>query len=144
VVLDALPLNVNGKIDRRALPKAEFGDADRYEAPIGEVEEMLANIWAEVLNVHRVGRHDNFFNLGGHSIALIKTQMRVQEVFGIQIPFRDYFGNPILRDIGYRIQIECRNTNADTGHALNFDLLGALLDELDSPTSNDSLQIGKP
>jgi thioesterase domain-containing protein/aryl carrier-like protein len=72
VVLDALPLNVNGKIDRRALPKAEFGDADRYEAPIGEVEETLAAIWAEVLDVPKVGRHDNFFELGGDSILCLQ------------------------------------------------------------------------
>jgi amino acid adenylation domain-containing protein len=136
VVLGMLPLNVNGKIDRRALPKAEFGDADRYEAPVGEIEETLARIWVEVLSVPRVGRNANFFHIGGHSIALVKMQMKVREVFSVQIPLRVYFENPILRDIGCRIHIECRNAGASTDNNVpedNFKQFGILLDELDIP-----------
>jgi thioesterase domain-containing protein/aryl carrier-like protein len=78
VVLDKLPLNVNGKIDRKSLPKPEYGDADRYEAPVGEMEETLARIWAEVLDVPRVGRNDNFFALGGDSILSLKVISRAK------------------------------------------------------------------
>ncbi|HEY0193941.1 MAG TPA: amino acid adenylation domain-containing protein, partial [Kofleriaceae bacterium] len=70
VVLPALPLTANGKLDRKALPAPE-GDAfaqQAYEAPHGEVEEALAEIWCELLNLERVGRRDNFFELGGHSM----------------------------------------------------------------------------
>ncbi|WP_412179758.1 AMP-binding enzyme, partial [Variovorax paradoxus] len=65
VVLEGLPLNANGKVDRKALPAPELDSARAYEAPEGEVEQALAGIWAEVLGVQRVGRNDNFFELGG-------------------------------------------------------------------------------
>src|SRR5262249_16854799 len=67
VMLDALPLTENGKLDRRALPAPDGGDyaAREYAAPVGEIEAKLAQIWAEVLQLERVGRHDNFFALGG-------------------------------------------------------------------------------
>src|SRR5262249_53011094 len=70
VALERLPLTTNGKLDRKALPAPE-GDAyvrRRYEPPVGEIETRLARIWAEVLKIDRVGRHDNFFGLGGHSL----------------------------------------------------------------------------
>ncbi|MDV2115306.1 thioesterase domain-containing protein, partial [Alcaligenes faecalis] len=69
--LDALPLNANGKIDRRSLPAPEFISGQEYEAPQGEREVALASIWSQVLGVERVGRHDNFFELGGHSLMAL-------------------------------------------------------------------------
>ncbi|WP_338077495.1 non-ribosomal peptide synthetase [Bradyrhizobium quebecense] len=78
VRLAALPLTVNGKLDRKALP----GPADAayalaaYEAPRGEVETMLAGIWAELLGVERIGRHDNFFELGGHSLLAVQLSAK--------------------------------------------------------------------
>ncbi len=69
VRMESLPLTGNGKLDRRALPVPE-GDAFAhagYEAPLGEIEVALARIWSELLGVEQVGRHDNFFALGGHS-----------------------------------------------------------------------------
>ncbi|MBM0108954.1 non-ribosomal peptide synthetase, partial [Steroidobacter sp. S1-65] len=70
VVLSSLPLTPNGKLDRRALPAPELDAyvSREYEAPQGEVEEVLAGIWQELLHVERVGRQDNFFELGGHSL----------------------------------------------------------------------------
>ncbi|NMG36149.1 amino acid adenylation domain-containing protein [Azoarcus sp. TTM-91] len=82
VVLDALPLNANGKVDRRALPPPAFGGGAGLETPQGEVEAMLARIWAEALGVSAVGRHDNFFDLGGHSLLL----MRVHRLIGERLP----------------------------------------------------------
>ncbi|OUR91726.1 hypothetical protein A9Q81_17430 [Gammaproteobacteria bacterium 42_54_T18] len=73
MVLDALPVNNNGKIDRKALPDPVFESAIEYEAPIGGVEEDLAEIWKQVLGVDRVGRFDNFFELGGDSIISLKV-----------------------------------------------------------------------
>ncbi|SHN31632.1 non-ribosomal peptide synthetase [Rhizobacter sp. OV335] len=78
-VVDALPLNPNGKVDRRALPFIEAQvDGDRYEAPQGEVEQALATLWAELLGVPRVGRHDNFFDLGGDSILSLQIVARMR------------------------------------------------------------------
>ncbi|AXA91301.1 non-ribosomal peptide synthetase [Massilia sp. YMA4] len=75
VPLEALPLTANGKLDRKALPAPEGqGLAQQaYEAPQGEVEQMIAALWAELLGVERVGRHDNFFDLGGYSLMVFQV-----------------------------------------------------------------------
>jgi acyl carrier protein len=88
VQLETLPLTLNGKLDRRALPAPE-GDAyvrRAYEAPQGEVEQALARLWAELLKVERVGRHDNFFALGGHSLLAMQLVARVRDSFGVELP----------------------------------------------------------
>ncbi|MCG1018411.1 amino acid adenylation domain-containing protein, partial [Mycetohabitans sp. B4] len=79
VRLDAFPLTPNGKLDRRALPEPDI-DAlvhQAYEAPQGELETTLAEIWAELLGVKQVGRHDSFFALGGHSLLAVRLMNRV-------------------------------------------------------------------
>jgi len=72
IVLDSLPLNANGKVDRKLLPEPEFAGAGDYEAPQGAVEELLTAIWKEVLGIGQVGRNDNFFELGGDSILSLQ------------------------------------------------------------------------
>ncbi|WP_211958824.1 non-ribosomal peptide synthetase, partial [Cupriavidus numazuensis] len=78
VVLNALPLNPNGKVDRKALPEPAQVASAGYEAPVGEVETILARIWAEVLKLPHVGRHDNFFELGGDSILSLQIVARAR------------------------------------------------------------------
>ncbi|SFF22974.1 phosphopantetheine-binding protein, partial [Nitrosomonas sp. Nm166] len=91
VVLENLPLNANGKVDRKQLPEPEFVSVDEYEAPQGEVEEALAAIWREVLGMPRVGLHNNFFDLGGHSLLLIKVKQKMGEHLGVNIAIIDLF-----------------------------------------------------
>ncbi|WP_306563462.1 non-ribosomal peptide synthetase [Delftia sp. 60] len=97
VVLDALPLTANGKVDRKALPEPELAGAQEYEAPQGELEEALARIWAEVLGVERVGRHDSFFELGGHSLLALKLLERMR-ARGLAAQVRSLFLQPRLAD----------------------------------------------
>ncbi|HBK00214.1 MAG TPA: non-ribosomal peptide synthetase, partial [Delftia acidovorans] len=96
VVLDALPLTANGKVDRKALPEPELAGAQAYEAPQGEVEQMLARIWAEVLGVVRVGRHDGFFELGGHSLLLVQMLARVRTEMGTDLGLAYALRHPVL------------------------------------------------
>ncbi|MDV2117027.1 amino acid adenylation domain-containing protein, partial [Alcaligenes faecalis] len=78
MVLEALPLNANGKIDRKALPEPEFVSGQTYEAPQGELDTTLATIWSQVLGVEQVGRQDNFFELGGHSLLALTLIERLR------------------------------------------------------------------
>ena len=98
--LEALPLTPNGKLDRNALPAPEgeaFGARD-YEAPVTNMEQMLADIWAEVLKVERVGRRDNFFDLGGHSLTAVRLLGRIEEEFGRRYDLSLLFKAPTIGD----------------------------------------------
>ncbi|MGH3907542.1 MAG: non-ribosomal peptide synthase/polyketide synthase, partial [Pseudonocardiaceae bacterium] len=97
VVLDQLPLNPNGKLDRRALPAPDLGPAvaHGYVAPRTDAEHVVAEIWAEVLGVERVGVEDNFFELGGDSILSIKVVSEVQKA-GLSVLPRDVFRHPTV------------------------------------------------
>jgi acyl-coenzyme A synthetase/AMP-(fatty) acid ligase len=132
VVLERLPLNPSGKVDRKALPEPEYGDAGKYEAPQGEVEVMLAGIWAEVLGIGRVGRNDNFFEVGGHSLAILQVQQKLQQALSIFLPLRLYFEKPLLADIAAVIQERC--SSACVKDVAHNELLGMseLLDLLES------------
>jgi len=90
VVTDALPLTVNGKLDKRALPAPEYQDADRYRAPANAVEEILADIYAQVLGLERVGVDDSFFELGGDSILSMQVVARARAA-GVVCRPRDIF-----------------------------------------------------
>jgi amino acid adenylation domain-containing protein/non-ribosomal peptide synthase protein (TIGR01720 family) len=91
--LERLPLNANGKLDRKALPALEIGHlhSQDYLAPRNELETTLAAIWAEVLKVDRVGVQDNFFELGGHSLLATQIASRVQKTLQRDVPLRAMF-----------------------------------------------------
>ncbi|MBT2375191.1 non-ribosomal peptide synthetase [Pseudomonas fluorescens] len=91
--LDRLPLNANGKLDRKALPALEIGQlhSQAYLAPRNALEQTLVDIWAEVLKVERVGVQDNFFELGGHSLLATQIASRVQKTLQRDVPLRAMF-----------------------------------------------------
>ncbi|HEU0052779.1 MAG TPA: condensation domain-containing protein, partial [Longimicrobium sp.] len=101
VHLEALPLTPNGKVDREALPSPDGEAYARrgHEAPVGEVERALAEIWSEVLGVERVGRHDDFFELGGHSLLAVQMAARVQQLLEVEVEPGKAFECPVLKDL---------------------------------------------
>ncbi|HEX7317734.1 MAG TPA: amino acid adenylation domain-containing protein [Pyrinomonadaceae bacterium] len=99
VVLDKLPLTPNLKVDRRALPAPPRGHAETSAETVQArtpVERRLAEIWAEVLKLERVGADENFFGLGGHSLLAIRCLARVREEFEVEVPLRRLFESPTV------------------------------------------------
>ncbi|MTD22352.1 amino acid adenylation domain-containing protein, partial [Pseudomonas sp. CCM 7891] len=99
VRLEALPLTPNGKLDRRALPvpDAEAYSSRGHEAPQGETEQVLADIWQQLLGVETVSRHDHFFELGGHSLLAVRLTAQVRQRLGVELGLAELFANPQLQ-----------------------------------------------
>ncbi|KAF9169237.1 hypothetical protein BGX20_010618, partial [Mortierella sp. AD010] len=113
VRLDVLPLTTNGKLDRRALPEPDADSfvSQGYEAPQGEIESTLAAIWAELLNVDRVGRNDNFFMLGGHSLLAVQMIERLRRI-GMEISVRSLFDTRTLSALAQSFKKSHATTDA--------------------------------
>ncbi|WP_156750115.1 non-ribosomal peptide synthetase, partial [Mycobacterium sp. E2479] len=103
VVIDELPLTVNGKLDKRALPAPDYGDVDRYRAPATPMEEVLAGIYARVLGVERVGLDDSFFDLGGDSLSAMRLIAAVNTTLGAGLAVRDLFEAPSVGALVSRV-----------------------------------------
>ncbi|HYH82722.1 MAG TPA: condensation domain-containing protein, partial [Longimicrobium sp.] len=110
VRLETLPLTPNGKLDRGALPApdADAFAARAYEAPVGEAENALAGIWAELLGMERVGRGDHFFALGGHSLLAVRVVSRVRRALGVEAEIGDLFVRPVLADFARGLETAAR------------------------------------
>jgi amino acid adenylation domain-containing protein len=104
VVLDALPMTPRGKVDRRALPAPPAAVTSR-EAPEGQAERTVARLWSEILGVGAVGRDDNFFDLGGHSLALAAVHERLQTELGIRLPLVALFESTTVRSLASRLAL---------------------------------------
>ncbi|RYZ40223.1 MAG: amino acid adenylation domain-containing protein [Myxococcaceae bacterium] len=105
VELTALPLNANGKVDRKVLPAPEAPSATerRAQAPRNAMEASLAAIWAEVLHVEGVGIDDNFFDLGGHSLLATQVVARIRTTLGVELPLGDLFTAPTVATLAARL-----------------------------------------
>ncbi|HZE69985.1 MAG TPA: amino acid adenylation domain-containing protein [Pyrinomonadaceae bacterium] len=107
VVMEALPLTINGKIDRGALPapdhlRPEVENA--FTTPRTQAEQVVANILSEVLGLDRTGIHDNFFELGGHSLLATQVVSRLRKAFDMEFPLRWIFESPIVGELAARIE----------------------------------------
>ncbi|MBV9774490.1 MAG: amino acid adenylation domain-containing protein, partial [Gemmatimonadetes bacterium] len=108
VLLEALPLTPTGKVDRKALPAPEGRATGTYVAPRTPTEETLAEIWADVLRLDRVGAEDDFFALGGHSLLGTRVTTRMRDAFGVELPLRVVFEHPTLARLADRVEEELR------------------------------------
>ena len=106
VLLSRLPLTVNGKVDRRALPlpvDSSAGAQAAYAPPRDPEEEILAEIFADLLGLPRVGVNDNFFELGGHSLLATQVVTRVRHIFGVELPLAAIFELPRVADLAEKL-----------------------------------------
>jgi amino acid adenylation domain-containing protein len=139
VTLPALPLSPNGKVDRRALPAPDARrEADEiFAAPRGALEERIANTWEKLIRIERVGRDDNFFKLGGHSLLTLHVISELQRA-GLTIELTDLFQNPTVASLAARIAsrnrstsgycaVEIRRGTTDTPLFLIHELTGSLI-----------------
>ncbi len=137
IILDALPLLPNGKLDRQRLP---YPDSSRpnldtpFIVPETSVEQALAKIWAEVLNVNHVGAHDNFFDLGGHSLAATRIVSRVIKHFQVDLPLQSLFQSPTVAEMATVIA-------EHQGKKLDQKELGDILVKLESLTEEEAERV---
>ncbi|AUB41615.1 Glutamate-1-semialdehyde aminotransferase [Nostoc flagelliforme CCNUN1] len=106
VILDKLPLTPNGKVDRKALPApgTSMGLEASFVPPRTPTEQMIVDIWADVLGQEKIGIYDNFFNLGGHSLLATQVISRLREALKIDLPLRSLFENPTVINLVERIE----------------------------------------
>ncbi|MGI5531252.1 amino acid adenylation domain-containing protein [Streptomyces syringium] len=120
VVLDRLPLNPNGKLDRGRLPDP---DLDRTNGPLAggaprtAVEREIAHIWREVLGIRRIGIQDNFFELGGHSLLATQVATRVRQTLGVDVPLRELFEARTVEALASRVEQYRGRTRGQDTHA---------------------------
>ena len=129
VFLPELPLTPNGKLDRAALPPPERTELDSFVAPATEVEEILAEVWREVLRVERVGIYDNFFDLGGHSLKVHQMLARVGEVFEVEVPLASFFESPTIAGLA---QALARELMAQADEGALAEILAEIADRVDA------------
>ncbi|MCP4349674.1 MAG: amino acid adenylation domain-containing protein [Desulfobacterales bacterium] len=109
IQLDKLPLTTGGKVDRRRLPEPETGRPQMetaYVKPETDIEQSIAGVWQELLKLEKVGIHDNFFDMGGHSLLIIRVQNKLQQIFSRDIPAVDLFRYPTISALARYLEQE--------------------------------------
>lgn len=136
VALRQIPLSPNGKADRKALPDPELDRIQSeagYISPRNETEEILAQIWCEVLRVERAGVHDNFFDLGGHSLLATQLISRIKSNFNAQISLSRFFEVPTIAQLGKEI----RHARRDSERPGEFPESPGLLRRIESLSASE-------
>jgi amino acid adenylation domain-containing protein len=138
VRLAQMPLTPNRKLDRKALPAPDGAAlmSRVFEPPEGEAEQAIARIWQDLLKLERVGRHDHFFDLGGHSLLLVMLMTRIREQFLIDVPVRDLFARPVLSSLAEYVAAQQVET-------LLGEDMQAMQDELDSLSEAELMELLK-
>ncbi|HZI02860.1 MAG TPA: amino acid adenylation domain-containing protein, partial [Archangium sp.] len=134
VVLEALPLTANAKVDRKVLPAPEGARTQSvpYVAPRDEMEQEVARLWSEVLGVERVGVHDDFLSLGGHSLLATRLVSRVRQAFQVELPLKEFFAAPTVEKLSLRLLEAMAQVPADE--------LASMIDELEQMDGDEVQQ----
>ena len=115
VTLEALPRTPNGKVDRQALPIPDLTRPERenpYVAPRTPTEKLVADIWAEVLRVEEVGVHDNFLELGGHSLFATQIVSRLRDALNMELPLHCFFETSTVAGLARTIEKETKGNQS--------------------------------
>ncbi len=141
VVLDRMPLTPSGKVDRRALPAPEAGPVGEHVPPRTDLEAKLSAIWAEVLCREVVSIHDNFFEVGGHSLKVVQAATRMSAALGREVPMQLLFLHPTIAALAEAIE----QAQADVAKADNLDLAPeAVLDPEITVDGAEPARTGEP
>jgi amino acid adenylation domain-containing protein/non-ribosomal peptide synthase protein (TIGR01720 family) len=111
ISVEAIPRTPSGKLNRRALPAPDSARPEleaAYVAPRTPQEEIMANVWAQLLNVDQVGVYDNFFELGGHSLLATQLTSRLRDAFGVDLPLREIFEAPTVAALALKVELAQR------------------------------------
>lgn len=131
VMLDTLPLLPNGKVNRAALPVPSVMASSGYQAPDGELECLLAELWASLLGVSQISRHDNFFNSGGHSLMAMQLVARIRNEWGLSLPLSAVFEAPTVALQARRLETLINEDES----------LSSLLDELEALSDDEAARL---
>jgi thioesterase domain-containing protein/acyl carrier protein len=115
VMLNVLPLNPNGKVDRRSLPAPDLSQQEpqnTFVAARNDVERQLIEIWEQVLGVHPIGIKDNFFELGGHSLLAVKLFWQIEQKFSKTLPLATLFQSGNIENLAHQISLETKSNNS--------------------------------
>jgi len=113
VLLDILPITPNGKVDRRALPELDPRRPEleqAFVAPQNDFENSIATVWRDALHLEKVGIHDNFFDLGGHSLLLVQVHSRVQRLVDRDLSLIEMFEHPTVHSLATHLGQETRHS----------------------------------
>src|SRR5574340_1654 len=116
IELDQLPLNPNGKLDRKALTEPDFTiEAREYRAPSTPTEEVLVQLFVDLLGLERIGVDDDFFALGGNSLSATRAVARINANFGVRIDVREFFDTPTVAQLGVLVDAAVATSGEDSG-----------------------------
>jgi amino acid adenylation domain-containing protein len=116
VVIDAIPLTPNGKVDKKALAAQQIETVQnvQYIAPRTDVEKLVADIWTELLGIEQVGIHDNFFELGGHSLIAVQVMARIEKETGKRLPLAILFENSTVEKLSLMLEMDGKSITWDS------------------------------
>ncbi|RYU91300.1 non-ribosomal peptide synthetase [Mucilaginibacter terrigena] len=116
VVIDAMPMTPNGKVDKKALAAQDIATVEttRFIAPRTDVEKLVADIWTELLGIEQVGIHDNFFELGGHSLIAVQVMARIEKETGKRLPLAILFENSTVEKLSLMLEMDGKSITWDS------------------------------